>query len=91
MYFLRYLLRSTVRYRLYHSWYTRDEEATLQKEPAYANATWTPLNYSQYPYGPQGDKYSYNRGARDNAIKMFNSTQLPIKTAIAKEFSASSS
>ena len=50
------------------------------------NKTWTPLNYSQYPYGPQDDKYSYNRGAQDNAIKMFNSTQLPIKTAIAREF-----
>jgi phospholipase C len=48
--------------------------------------TYTPKNYSQYPYGPQDDKYSYNRGARLNAIQMFNSTQLPIKTAIAKEF-----
>lgn len=62
----------------------------LNKFPSLAqlgpNKTWTPLNYSQYPYGPQDDKYSYNRGARDNAIQMFNSTQLPIKTAVAKEF-----
>ena len=43
-------------------------------------------NYSNYPYGPQDDKYSYHNGARLNAIKMFNSTQLPIKTAVAKEF-----
>ena len=41
---------------------------------------------SFYPYGPQDDKYSYANGARDNAIMMFNSTQLPIKTTIAKEF-----
>ena len=49
-------------------------------------ASWTAQNFSQYPYGPQDDKYSYHNGAKGNAIMMFNSTQLPIKTAIAKEF-----
>ena len=50
------------------------------------NRSWTPTNFSRYPYGPQDDKFSYHNGARDNAIEMFNSTQLPIKAAVAKEF-----
>ena len=48
------------------------------------NRSWTPTNFSRYPYGPQDDKFSYHNGARDNAIEMFNSTQLPIKAAVAK-------
>jgi phospholipase C len=43
-------------------------------------------NISFYPYGEFDDKYSYGNGAKDNAIKMFNSSQLPIKTAVAKHF-----
>eukprot|EP01062_Namystynia_karyoxenos_P007990 TRINITY_DN12818_c0_g1_i2.p1 TRINITY_DN12818_c0_g1~~TRINITY_DN12818_c0_g1_i2.p1 ORF type:complete len:503 (+),score=164.62 TRINITY_DN12818_c0_g1_i2:160-1668(+) len=43
-------------------------------------------NYSNYPYGEQGDKYSYSHGAHGNAIKMFAPSQLPIKATLAKEF-----
>lgn len=43
-------------------------------------------NISFYPYGEFDDKYSYQNGAHDNAIKMFNSTQLPIKKAVAQHF-----
>lgn len=43
-------------------------------------------NASFYPYGPQDDKYSYSNGAHDNALMMFNSSMLPIKTSIAKNF-----
>ena len=45
-----------------------------------------------YADGPQDDKYSYanmdlaNTYPIDNAIMMFNSSQLPVKTAIAKNF-----
>ena len=43
-------------------------------------------NDHTYPYGPQDDKYSYENGADENAIMMFSSEQLPIKTAVAKQF-----
>ena len=34
----------------------------------------------------QDDKYSYANGAKDNAIEMFDSKQLPIKKAVAENF-----
>ena len=43
-------------------------------------------NHSFYPYGTMDDKFSYANGGKDNAIMMFNSTQLPIKTAVAENF-----
>ena len=44
-------------------------------------------NHSFYPYGAMDDdKYSHANGGHQNAIMMFNSTQLPIKTAVAENF-----
>lgn len=60
--------------------------AEYQKNFPRSNRSWTPQNFSNYPYGPQDDKFSYHNGARETAIQMFNSTQLPVKAAIAKEF-----
>lgn len=41
-------------------------------------------NISYFPYHGfnNGSDHSHQNGARDNALEMFNSTQLPIKTAI---------
>lgn len=43
-------------------------------------------NISFYPYGNFSDRYSHSHGARDNAIQMFSSKQLPVKTAISEHF-----
>ena len=41
---------------------------------------------SFYPYGPQGDEYSYENGAHGEALTLFSPGQLPIKTAVAQHF-----
>ena len=41
---------------------------------------------SKFPYGPQNDSYSYRNGAKGSSIQMFSPEQLPVKTALVKNF-----
>jgi phospholipase C len=41
---------------------------------------------AHFPYAKQNDEHSFANGAQGHAIEMFSPAQLPVKTAIAKEF-----
>ena len=41
----------------------------------------------KYPYGEQDDKYSYAHGAHDVAVTLFGKGTVPVKSAIARQFS----
>ncbi len=43
-------------------------------------------NAATYPYAPQSNDHAYANGARDQAIMMFNGSQLPIKRALSEHF-----
>ena len=41
---------------------------------------------SAYPYGTQGNEYSYHNGASGSALHMFSAAQQPVKHALARAF-----
>jgi hypothetical protein len=41
----------------------------------------------KYPYGEQDDKYSYDHGAFGVAVTLVGKGTVPVKSAIAREFS----
>jgi hypothetical protein len=66
----------------YSAWGGKFAGAGSQGHPNRSRA----VNDSHFPYSHQSDQFSYRNGASGDAIRMFAPGQLPVKSALAREF-----